>query len=127
MSGGCELQNLGYRYGLDHWVYPTYTQRFAVDASPPHHLMDHNRCVLCRRCVRACAELVGNHTLDVRQRGAHSMLCADMDVGAGRVHLRRLRHLRQRLPTGALVDKRSAFMAGRKTSPGSPPSAPNAV
>ena len=28
MSGGCELQTLGYRYGLDHWVYPTYTQRF---------------------------------------------------------------------------------------------------
>src|SRR5512139_1443075 len=72
MSGGCELQNLGYRYKLDHWMYPTYTQRFPVGASPPHRLMDHNRCVLCRRCVRACAELVANHTLDLRLRGANT-------------------------------------------------------
>ena len=39
MSGGCELQDLGYRYKLDHWMYPTYTQRFPVGrlaAAPPH-------------------------------------------------------------------------------------------
>jgi formate dehydrogenase major subunit len=114
MSGGCELQTLGYRYGLDHWVYPTYTQRFAVDASPPHHFMDHNRCVLCRRCVRACAELVGNHTLDVRQRGAHSMLCADMDVPLGESTCISCGTCVNVCPTGALVDKRSAFMARPK-------------
>jgi formate dehydrogenase major subunit len=114
MSGGCELQALGYRYGLDHWVYPTYTQRFAVDASPPYHLMDHNRCVLCRRCVRACAELVGNHTLDLRQRGAHSMLCADMDVPLGNSSCVSCGTCVNVCPTGALVDKRSAFMAWPK-------------
>jgi formate dehydrogenase major subunit len=114
MSGGCELQNLGYRYGLDHWVYPTYTQRFPVDASPLHHLLDHNRCVLCRRCVRACAELVGNHTLDVRQRGAHSMLCADMDVPLGESSCIGCGTCVNVCPTGALVDKRSAFMAQPK-------------
>jgi formate dehydrogenase major subunit len=114
MSGGCELQALGYRYGLDHWVYPTYTQRFAVDASPLHHLMDHNRCVLCRRCVRACAELVGNHTLDLRQRGAHSMICADMDVPLGESSCVGCGTCVNVCPTGALVDKRSAFMAPPK-------------
>jgi len=111
MSGGCELQALGYRYGLDHWVYPTYTQRFAVDASAPHHLLDHNRCVLCRRCVRACAELVGNHTLDLRRRGAHTMLCADMDVPLGESSCVGCGTCVEVCPTGALVDKRSAFMA----------------
>jgi formate dehydrogenase major subunit len=111
MSGACELQALGYRYGLDHWVYPTYTQRFAVDASPLHHLMDHNRCVLCRRCVRACAELVGNHALDLRQRGAHSMICADMDVPLGESSCVGCGTCVNVCPTGALVDKRSAFMA----------------
>jgi formate dehydrogenase major subunit len=114
MSGGCELQTLGYRYGLDHWVYPTYTQRFAVDASPPHHLMDHNRCVLCRRCVRACAELVGNHALDLRQRGAHTMICADMDVALGESTCVSCGTCVNVCPTGALVDKRSAFMAWPK-------------
>jgi formate dehydrogenase major subunit len=114
MSGGCELQTLGYRYGLDHWVYPTYTQRFAVDASPPHHFVDHNRCVLCRRCVRACAELVGHHTLDLRQRGAHTMLCADMDVALGESTCISCGTCVNVCPTGALVDKRSAFMAWPK-------------
>jgi formate dehydrogenase major subunit len=111
MSGRCELQDLGYRYGLDHWAYPTYTQKFPVDASPPHHLMDHNRCVLCRRCVRACSELAANHTLDLRQRGAHTMLCADMDVPLGESTCVGCGTCVEVCPTGALVEKRSAFMA----------------
>ena len=111
MSGGCELQDLGYRYGLDHWTYPTYTQRFPVDASPPHHLLDHNRCVLCRRCVRACAELVANHTLDLRLRGANTMLTADMDVPLGQSTCVNCGTCVNVCPTGALIDKRSAFMA----------------
>jgi formate dehydrogenase major subunit len=111
MSGGCELQDLGYRYGLDHWTYPTYTQRFPVDASPPHHLLDHNRCVLCRRCLRACAELVANHTLDLRLRGANTMLTADMDVPLGESTCINCGTCVNVCPTGALIDKRSAFMA----------------
>jgi formate dehydrogenase major subunit len=111
MSGGCELQDLGYRYGLDHWTYPTYTQRFPVDASPPHHLLDHNRCVLCRRCLRACAELVANHTLDLRLRGASTMLTADMDVPLGESTCVNCGTCVNVCPTGALIDKRSAFMA----------------
>jgi len=111
MSGGCELQNLGYRYGLDHWAYPTYTQRFPVDASPPHHLLDHNRCVLCRRCLRACGELVANHTLDLRQRGANTMVTADMDVPLGESTCVNCGTCVNVCPTGALIDKRSAFMA----------------
>jgi formate dehydrogenase major subunit len=111
MSGGCELQNLGYRYGLDHWVYPTYTQRFPVDASPPHHLLDHNRCVLCRRCIRACSDLVANHTLDLRQRGALAMLSADMDTPLADSSCVSCGTCVDVCPTGALTDKRSAFMA----------------
>ncbi|MCU0538956.1 MAG: molybdopterin-dependent oxidoreductase [Desulfobacterales bacterium] len=111
MSGDCELQSLGYRYGLDHFIYPTYRERFPVDASPAYHLLDHNRCVLCRRCVRACAELVGNHTLDLRQRGALTMLCADMDVPLADSSCVGCGTCVDVCPTGALIGKHSAFMA----------------
>jgi len=110
MTGDCELQALGYRYKLDHWVYPTYTKRFPVDATRTYFLMDHNRCILCRRCVRACSQLVANHTLGVRQRGAESMIQADMNVPFGDSSCVSCGTCLQVCPTGALVDKRSAFM-----------------
>jgi formate dehydrogenase major subunit len=114
MSGGCELQDLGYRYGLDHWMYPTYTERFPVDASARHHLLDHNRCVLCRRCIRACSDLAANHTLDLRQRGAATMVTADMDAALGESTCVGCGTCVDVCPTGALTDKRSAFMARPK-------------
>jgi formate dehydrogenase major subunit len=110
ISGDCELQALGYRYGLDHWVYPTYTKRFPIDATRDMFLMDHNRCILCRRCVRACSELVANHTLGLRQRGASSMIHADLDVPFGESSCISCGTCLQVCPTGALLDKRSAFM-----------------
>lgn len=110
MSGDCELQNLGYRYGIDHWVYPTYRKRFPVDATRKYFLMDHNRCILCRRCVRACGELVANHTLGLIQRGAKSMISADMDVPFGDSSCISCGTCLQVCPTGSLVDKRSAYM-----------------
>lgn len=111
MSGDCELQALAYRYGIDHMTYPTYVKRYPVDASPSFFLLDHNRCVLCRRCVRVCGELVANHTLDMRQRGASTMVHADMNLPLGQSSCISCGNCLDVCPTGALVDKRSAFMA----------------
>ena len=110
MSGDCELQNLGYRYGIDHWIYPTYTKGFPVDASRKYFFMDHNRCVLCGRCERACGDLVANHTLGLRNRGASSMIHADANVPFGESTCISCGSCLQVCPTGALCDKRSAYM-----------------
>ena len=79
VSGGdCELQNSAYAEGMTHWpLQPNYTP-FPVDASHPYFVLDNNRCILCRRCVRACGELVGNFTLGFEERGANSYLVADL-------------------------------------------------
>jgi formate dehydrogenase major subunit len=110
MSGDCELQNLGYRYGLDHFIYPTYTKAFPVDATRKYFLMDHNRCVLCGRCERACGDLVANHTLGLRNRGASSMIHADANVPFGQSTCISCGTCLQVCPTGALCDKRTAYM-----------------
>jgi formate dehydrogenase major subunit len=107
----CELQRLAYRYGLTSWRYPPkYAVNWGVDASRKHFIMDHSRCILCRRCVRACDGLAANHTLGVRDRGARTMVIADDDVPFGESTCVSCGTCLQVCPTGALIDRRSAFM-----------------
>ncbi len=109
-SGNCELQNLGYRYGLDHWSYPTYTKAFPIDASHEHLIMEHNRCVLCGRCERACSDLVGNHTLGLRNRGNATMIHCDANLSWGDSSCISCGTCSQVCPTGAIFNRRSSFM-----------------
>lgn len=110
MSGSCELQDLGYRYGIDHWAYPTYVKRFPLDATNKYYLMEHNRCVLCGRCIRACDELTANHTLGLGKRGSQTMVRADANIPLGESTCISCGSCAQVCPTGALFYKRSAYM-----------------
>jgi formate dehydrogenase major subunit len=114
MSGDCELQDLAYRYGLTEWPYPRPTEPMPVDASRDYFTFDHNRCVLCRRCARACNELVANHTLGVRERGIQSLITADLDVPMGESSCIQCGTCLEICPTGALMDLKSAYR-GRET------------
>ena len=109
MSGDCELQDLAYRYGLDSWLYQRPYTPLPVDATRKHFVMDHNRCVLCRRCIRMCGDLVGNHTLGLGQRGAKSMIIADIDLPFGQSSCISCGNCLQVCPTGALMDRKSAY------------------
>jgi len=81
----------------------------SVDASRKYFIMDHNRCILCSRCVRACAEIAANHTLNLRNRGARTMVIADLDVPFGDSSCVECGTCLQVCPTGALIDARSAY------------------
>lgn len=109
MSGNCELQDAAYRYGLDHFTYPRPYEKLEVDASRKYFIMDQNRCILCLRCVRACSEIAANHTLNLRERGADSMIMADLNVPFGESSCVECGTCLQVCPTGALIDARSAY------------------
>jgi formate dehydrogenase major subunit len=109
MSGDCELQDAAYRYGLDHFTYPRPYDKLGVDATRKYFIMDHNRCILCTRCVRACAEIAANHTLNLRERGSESMIMADLNVPFGESSCVECGTCLQVCPTGALIDARSAY------------------
>jgi bidirectional [NiFe] hydrogenase diaphorase subunit len=64
------LQRAGYDY-----LNPTCE----VDLSHDRYGLDHNRCILCRRCVRVCDEVEGAHTWDVAGRGTRSWVITDLN------------------------------------------------
>jgi formate dehydrogenase major subunit len=110
MSGGdCELQNAAYEEDMTHWPLQPNWERYGVDGTHEHIVLDHNRCILCRRCIRACGELVGNFTLGISERGSDTMLTSDLDVPLGESTCVSCGTCVQICPTGALIEKASAY------------------
>jgi formate dehydrogenase major subunit len=110
VSGGdCELQNAAYHEGMTHWSLQPNWKSYPVDASHPYLILEHNRCILCRRCVRACGELVGNFTLGFEERGANSTLVADLGIPLGESSCIGCGTCVQVCPTGALIERWSAY------------------
>ncbi len=105
-NGHCELQTLAEKLGLTHVRVPYLYPNQPVDASHERFVVDHNRCVLCSRCVRVCEEIEGAHTWDIMSRGINSRVINDLNSRWGEsetctscgkcVHV---------CPTGALFEK----------------------
>ena len=56
-SGNCELQTLSLDYGIENpATYDGVLPECIYDDSAVHMVRDNSKCILCRRCVAACAE-----------------------------------------------------------------------
>ncbi len=104
-NGHCELQTLGQEQGLTHVRLPYRNPELPVDASHERFTLDQNRCILCTRCVRVCAEIEGAHIWDVMGRGIDSMVITDLHQPWGESACTRCGKCVQVCPTGALTDK----------------------
>ena len=101
----CELQTLAQQQGLTHVRLPYRNPELPVDASHERFTADHNRCILCTRCVRVCAEIEGAHILDVMGRGINSLIITDLHQDWGSSACTRCGKCVQVCPTGALSEK----------------------
>ncbi len=77
-NGHCELQDLAVELGVSSVRYPYLFQNVVLDASHERFVADHNRCILCTRCVRVCDEIEGAHTWDVMGRGITAQIVTDL-------------------------------------------------
>ncbi len=82
-NGQCELQDMGYAVGMDHIRYPYLNPVCEVDASHPFMVLDHNRCIMCTRCVRVCETVEGAFNWGVMNRGHEVRIIADFNVPWG--------------------------------------------
>jgi bidirectional [NiFe] hydrogenase diaphorase subunit len=84
-NGNCELQDVAIEVGMDHSRFAYRFPDRGVDLSHPLFGIDHNRCILCTRCVRVCDEVEGAHVWDVGNRGAACFIVSGLNQPWGEV------------------------------------------
>lgn len=75
----CELQDMAYTVGMDHVRFPYLYPPCDTDATHKQFVQDDNRCILCSRCVRVCAEVEGAQTWDIMGRGWNARVITDFN------------------------------------------------
>ena len=105
-NGHCDLQSLAAEHGVTHVRFSYLFPKASVDASHERFVFDHNRCILCTRCVRVCDEIEGAHTWDVCGRGVNSRVITDLnEPWGGSESCTSCGKCVQVCPTGALSEK----------------------
>jgi bidirectional [NiFe] hydrogenase diaphorase subunit len=114
-NGNCELQDLAVALGVDHVRLRYQFPKLGVDTSHERFGLDHNRCILCTRCIRVCDEVEGAHTWDLRGRGANSIIISDLGEPWGQSEsCTSCGKCVQVCPTGALFTKGKTVAEMRK-------------
>ena len=128
-TGDCQLEALGRRYGLMHLPSPPpasggglgwgeerslLSQHLAILAAPPRRerdvsspviAVDHQACILCDRCIRACNDVQSNEVIGRTGKGYASRIAFDLDVPMGESTCVSCGECVSSCPTGALVNK----------------------
>jgi [NiFe] hydrogenase diaphorase moiety small subunit len=109
-SGNCELQATAYRLGITAPQYPyMYPADRTIDASHADIFLDHNRCILCARCVRASRDLDGKNVFQFVGRGHHKRIAVNADARLADTDMDITDQAVDICPTGSILRKRTGF------------------
>ncbi len=79
-TGDCRLQDLAYEYEVKGDEYTGGVQHdYPIDDPNPFIQVDRNKCILCRRCVRACSHINGVEAIGIVYRGFKARIAFGMD------------------------------------------------
>jgi len=112
-SGECRLQDYSFRYGHDTTRFKEHKRNIPQEKIGTNLLINHNRCILCYRCVRFDREIVGVSDLEMLARGNDTIIAYTPPETAGEKSLY-LDHnyqgaLTDICPVGALLNESTRF------------------
>ena len=108
-SGNCELQAMAYRLGVLAPKYPYLFPKRELDVSHSNIFVDHDRCILCGRCIRTSKEIDGKNVLGFVERGNKKKISADAEIGLSGTDASEADEMVDACPVGALLKKRVGF------------------
>jgi len=108
-SGNCELQALAYRLQVLVPRFPFLYPQRPLDASDSKLFLERNRCIQCRRCVRAVLAEDDKNVFGFLNRSQHVSLAKDPALAA-RLSEDQARRAMEVCPTGALLRKQVGFV-----------------
>ena len=107
-SGSCDLQALAYRYQMMVPRFPyTFSQK-DVDGSSPLIIKDQNRCIMCKRCIRAIIDNEGRSFFTFKNRGIKLKVIMDKEMGQ-RMSEAEAEKAMEICPVGAILKKEKGY------------------
>ena len=70
----CELQQVAAYLGIEQVPYRKTREPLPLETSNPFFIFDPNKCILCGRCTRTCAQRQGVGAIGFNERGAEAMV-----------------------------------------------------
>nr|PJZ92857.1 NADH dehydrogenase subunit [Leptospira ellisii] len=105
-AGECQLQDNAFKEGKGKSRFTLEKRNVPQEEIGSNLIINHNRCIVCYRCVRFEEEIVGESNLGLFERGYHSII--------GLAKNEPIRHnfqgaLADLCPTGALLNNKTLF------------------
>ena len=101
----CELQALANEMNVTDIEFQGTHIVKTIDELSPSVVRDNNKCILCRRCVAACAKTQGVCAIGVQNRGFKSEIGSEFGKSLGEVACINCGQCIAAGPTGALTEK----------------------
>lgn len=104
-SGSCELQELCNEYNVEENYFEGENPAVDIDDSAAHMVRDNSKCILCRRCVAACAVTQGIGVIGANERGFATQIASPFDMNLADTACVSCGQCITACPTGALREK----------------------